>query len=112
MCIHVYKIHTLKSWGIKPRKGGTTSFIWEPRLRATTTTTSSQQMPIIWTEQTNMFKTKVRLIMPALLYGIRSPVYSLTNQTFQGLSTIRAFRAEKVLERQFHARQNENTAAW
>lgn len=44
--------------------------------------------------------------------SVRSPVYSLTNQTFQGLSTIRAFRAEKVLENQFHAKQNQNTAAW
>lgn len=43
---------------------------------------------------------------------MRSPVYSLTNQTFQGLSTIRAFRAEKVMEKQFHGKQNQNTAAW
>lgn len=43
---------------------------------------------------------------------MRSPVFSLTNQTFQGLSTIRAFRAEKCLEKQFHAKQNQNTAAW
>ncbi|KAL5283205.1 ABCC4.2 family protein [Megaselia abdita] len=43
---------------------------------------------------------------------LRSPVYSLTNQTFQGLSTIRAFKAEKVLEKEFHAKQNRNTAAW
>lgn len=39
-------------------------------------------------------------------------MYSLTNQTFQGLSTIRAFKAEKTLEKQFHAKQNQNTAAW
>uniref|UniRef100_A0A1B0BGT0 Multidrug resistance-associated protein lethal(2)03659 n=1 Tax=Glossina palpalis gambiensis TaxID=67801 RepID=A0A1B0BGT0_9MUSC len=42
----------------------------------------------------------------------RSPVYSLTNQTFQGLTTIRALEAEKVLENEFHGYQNSNTSAW
>uniref|UniRef100_A0A1A9WTQ7 Multidrug resistance-associated protein lethal(2)03659 n=1 Tax=Glossina brevipalpis TaxID=37001 RepID=A0A1A9WTQ7_9MUSC len=42
----------------------------------------------------------------------RSPVYSLTNQTFQGLTTIRALEAEKVLENEFHGFQNSNTSAW
>ncbi|KAM7356664.1 uncharacterized protein ACRADG_002316 [Cochliomyia hominivorax] len=42
----------------------------------------------------------------------RSPVYSLTNQTFQGLTTIRALEAEKPLESEFYAHQNANTSAW
>ncbi|XP_061390091.1 ATP-binding cassette sub-family C member 4 [Musca vetustissima] len=42
----------------------------------------------------------------------RSPVYSLTNQTFQGLSTIRALEAEHALEAEFHGYQNANTSAW
>ncbi|XP_019892293.2 probable multidrug resistance-associated protein lethal(2)03659 [Musca domestica] len=42
----------------------------------------------------------------------RSPVYSLTNQTFQGLSTIRALEAERALETEFHGFQNSNTSAW
>uniref|UniRef100_A0A1A9VL20 Uncharacterized protein n=1 Tax=Glossina austeni TaxID=7395 RepID=A0A1A9VL20_GLOAU len=44
----------------------------------------------------------------------RSPVYSLTRlrQTFQGLTTIRALEAEKVLDDEFHGYQNWNTSAW
>ncbi|XP_030369552.1 probable multidrug resistance-associated protein lethal(2)03659 [Scaptodrosophila lebanonensis] len=42
----------------------------------------------------------------------RSPVYSLTNQTFQGLTTIRALEAQAVLESEFHEYQNNNTCAW
>lgn len=43
---------------------------------------------------------------------MRSPSYSLTNQTFQGLTTIRSFNAEKDLENEFHGFMNANTAAW
>ncbi|XP_013107786.2 probable multidrug resistance-associated protein lethal(2)03659 isoform X2 [Stomoxys calcitrans] len=42
----------------------------------------------------------------------RSPVYSLTNQTFQGLTTIRALEGEAALEVEFHDYQNANTSAW
>ncbi|XP_075154249.1 red dog mine [Haematobia irritans] len=42
----------------------------------------------------------------------RSPVYSLTNQTFQGLATIRALEGESALESEFHDYQNANTSAW
>ncbi|KAI8123562.1 putative multidrug resistance-associated protein lethal(2)03659 [Lucilia cuprina] len=42
----------------------------------------------------------------------RSPIYSLTNQTFQGLTTIRALQAEKILESEFHEHQNANSSAW
>ncbi|KAI8123085.1 putative multidrug resistance-associated protein lethal(2)03659 [Lucilia cuprina] len=42
----------------------------------------------------------------------RSPVYSLTNQTFQGLTTIRALEAESALESEFHDYLNANTSAW
>lgn len=43
---------------------------------------------------------------------MRSPAYSLTNQTFQGLTTIRSFNAEKNLENEFHGFINANTGAW
>ncbi|KAH8232502.1 hypothetical protein KR032_008347 [Drosophila birchii] len=42
----------------------------------------------------------------------RSPVFSLTNQTFQGLTTIRALQAQSALELEFHEYQNTNTSAW
>ncbi|ALC47145.1 CG10505, partial [Drosophila busckii] len=41
----------------------------------------------------------------------RSPIYSHTNCTFKGLTTIRALNATKRLERDFHSYQNENTSA-
>ncbi|XP_037816429.1 probable multidrug resistance-associated protein lethal(2)03659 isoform X2 [Lucilia sericata] len=41
----------------------------------------------------------------------RSPIYSLTNQTLQGLTTIRALQAEKILESEFHEHQNANSSA-
>ncbi|KAH8312051.1 hypothetical protein KR044_009125 [Drosophila immigrans] len=47
------------------------------------------------------------------LEGIsRSPIYSLTNQTFQGLTTVRALQAQGVMENEFHDYQNANTSAW
>ncbi|XP_037911371.1 probable multidrug resistance-associated protein lethal(2)03659 [Hermetia illucens] len=42
----------------------------------------------------------------------RSPIYSHTNQTFQGLTTIRAFRAEDTIEKEFHVLENTHTSAW
>ncbi|XP_036338640.1 probable multidrug resistance-associated protein lethal(2)03659 [Rhagoletis pomonella] len=41
----------------------------------------------------------------------RSPVYSHTNQTFQGLTTIRALKASSHLDNEFHFHQNTNTSA-
>uniref|UniRef100_W8B7T4 Putative multidrug resistance-associated protein lethal(2)03659 n=1 Tax=Ceratitis capitata TaxID=7213 RepID=W8B7T4_CERCA len=41
----------------------------------------------------------------------RSPVYSHTNQTFQGLTTIRALNASNHLDNEFHGHQNTNTSA-
>lgn len=46
------------------------------------------------------------------MFSVRSPAYSLTNQTFQGLATIRSFDAEKSLENDFHGYMNDNTGAW
>lgn len=34
------------------------------------------------------------------------------NATLQGLSTVRAFGAEEILENEFHAYQDHNTSAW
>ncbi|XP_065361003.1 probable multidrug resistance-associated protein lethal(2)03659 [Calliphora vicina] len=42
----------------------------------------------------------------------RSPIYSLTNQTFQGLTTIRALEAENALQSEFYDHQNAHTSAW
>ncbi|KAL5284718.1 ABCC4.2 family protein [Megaselia abdita] len=42
----------------------------------------------------------------------RSPIYSLTNQAFEGLSTVRSCEAENILEQDFHFYQNVNTSAW
>ncbi|XP_054728886.1 probable multidrug resistance-associated protein lethal(2)03659 [Anastrepha obliqua] len=41
----------------------------------------------------------------------RSPVYTHTNQTFQGLTTIRALNATSHLDNEFHSHQNTNTSA-
>ncbi|XP_055536688.1 probable multidrug resistance-associated protein lethal(2)03659 [Wyeomyia smithii] len=42
----------------------------------------------------------------------RSPIYSHTNATLQGLSTIRAFQAQEVLSREFNEHMDVNTSAW
>lgn len=42
----------------------------------------------------------------------KSPASSMTNETFQGLTTIRAFDAEKSLQRIFHEYLDENSNAW
>ncbi|XP_055852068.1 probable multidrug resistance-associated protein lethal(2)03659 [Episyrphus balteatus] len=42
----------------------------------------------------------------------RSPVYSHTNQTFHGLTTIRAMNATQIVEAEYHSFQNANTSAW
>lgn len=42
----------------------------------------------------------------------RSPLYSHINATFQGLSTVRVFNANKMLEKEFHAFQDHNTSSW
>ncbi|XP_014087149.1 probable multidrug resistance-associated protein lethal(2)03659 isoform X1 [Bactrocera oleae] len=41
----------------------------------------------------------------------RSPVYSHTNQTFQGLTTIRALNGTNHLDKEYHSHQNTNTSA-
>ncbi|KAL5283207.1 ABCC4.2 family protein [Megaselia abdita] len=42
----------------------------------------------------------------------RSPIYSITNQTFMGLSTIRSCQAAKALEEEFHYYQDSNTSCY
>lgn len=42
----------------------------------------------------------------------RSPIFSHMNATLQGLSTVRGFKAEAILEKEFHEHQDHNTSAW
>ncbi|XP_055678742.1 ATP-binding cassette sub-family C member 4-like [Lutzomyia longipalpis] len=42
----------------------------------------------------------------------RSPIFSHVNATLQGLSTIRALKAQKYLLSEFHLHQNVNSSAW
>ncbi|XP_058839985.1 ATP-binding cassette sub-family C member 4-like [Topomyia yanbarensis] len=42
----------------------------------------------------------------------RSPLFSQTNATLQGLSTIRAFQAQDTLVREFNEQMDANTSAW
>ncbi|XP_031635556.1 multidrug resistance-associated protein 4-like [Contarinia nasturtii] len=42
----------------------------------------------------------------------RSPIFSHMNATLQGLSTVRAFNASKILEKEFHEFQDYNTSCW
>lgn len=39
-------------------------------------------------------------------------MYSHVNATLQGLSTIRVFRAQGILETEFYEHLNHNTSAW
>lgn len=42
----------------------------------------------------------------------RSPIFSHMNSTLQGLSTLRAFGADSIAEKEFHEFQNHNIACW
>ncbi|XP_059610916.1 ATP-binding cassette sub-family C member 4-like [Phlebotomus argentipes] len=42
----------------------------------------------------------------------RSPIFSHVNATLQGISTIRALKAQSYLQREFHLHQNLNSSAW
>ncbi|XP_055303229.1 ATP-binding cassette sub-family C member 4-like [Sitodiplosis mosellana] len=42
----------------------------------------------------------------------RSPIFSHMNATLQGLSTVRAFNADTILEMEFHEFQDMNTSCW
>lgn len=42
----------------------------------------------------------------------RSPIFSHVNATLQGLSTVRAFKATKFLEKEFHEFQDFNTSCY
>lgn len=42
----------------------------------------------------------------------RSPIYNHANATLQGLTTIRAFKAQDILCNEFNTFQNFNSSAW
>jgi ATP-binding cassette, subfamily C (CFTR/MRP), member 4 len=42
----------------------------------------------------------------------RSPMFTHTTATLEGLSTIRAFKAEKQLTHEYDQHQNLNSSAW
>lgn len=58
-----------------------------------------------------MLKLYKKAIYLLLLSLARSPVYSHANQTFQGLTTIRAMEAMPQMEKIFHMHQNINSSA-
>lgn len=47
-----------------------------------------------------------------LPFSAQSPIYSHTNATLQGLSTVRAFNAQKVLESEFYDHYDCSTGAF
>lgn len=46
------------------------------------------------------------------LFSAQSPIYSHTNATLQGLSTVRAFNAQHVLESEFYVHADYSTGAF
>lgn len=47
-----------------------------------------------------------------IAFAAKSPVFTHITATFDGLSTIRAFNAQSILQQQFDNHQNSNTAVY
>ena len=55
---------------------------------------------------------KILLFCIIYLISARSPVFSHLNASFQGLSTIRAFGVQKILENEFNEHQDRHSSVW
>lgn len=56
----------------------------------------------------------IRIYLPIILCNIlaRSPIFTHVSATLQGLSTIRGFKAQEILNKEFDKHQDLHSSAW